>query len=202
MNNNELRTTLGYFKQAMKFFVRFEKEKRPPDAMISFSDGYLVFEAEGEAAVIRAEGEWNGRAWISTLYLAAFYRAPPVEKEVVILYDDGRLRISTLSIKCRWETLSQNFIKRVEQPELIDLVAFDRTMPRAEIYAAGLAGRVLFAQKEKTKLIKRAAKTLEPFGISEGDIAELVDIRVQQHIDQAGEEGQEAPTDKRNIGKP
>jgi len=75
-------------------------------------------------------------------------------------------------------------------------------MPRAEIYAAGLAGRALFAQKEKTKLIKRAAKTLEPFGISEGDIAELVDIRVQQHIDQAGEEGQEAPTDKRNIGKP
>lgn len=185
MTTNELRTTRAYLNQATKFFVHYEKAKRVPDAMISFNGGFLLFEAEGEAAVIRAEGEWNGRAWISASYLAALYRAPPTEKEVVIRYADGRLRISTLSIKCRWENVSDKFIARSENPTLIDLLAFDRTMHRDEIFFAGLAGRIVFALQEKDKLINKAAKVLASLGVSAADLAALVDLRVQEHVNKS-----------------
>jgi len=42
--------------------------------------------------------------------------------------------------------MSDAIIQRTENPTMLDLLAFDRVIPRAEIYATGIAGRIIFAK--------------------------------------------------------
>ena len=181
---NELRVTLPDFKRALKFFRRYDKGNPGPEALISCDGGYMAVEVEGQAIVIHADGEWNGRAIIGSRYLAALHYSPPLENPVVIRYAEDRLRVSTLSIPCRWSKVSDTFIRRTENPSMLDLLAFDRAMPRAEIYSTGIAGRIIFAKKEAPKLTKKAARMLAPLGISEGELVALVERHIQARLDQ------------------
>ena len=191
---NELRVTLPDFKRAMRFFRNIENTRPAQLALISCDSGFMAVEVEGQAIVIHADGEWNGRAIIGARYLVALHRSPPIENPIVIRYADDRLRISTLSIPCDWSKVSDAFIQRTENPTMLDLLAFDRAMPRAEIYATGIAGRIIFAKKEAPKLTKKAARILAPLGISEGELAALVESHIQARVDQDKADSDAPPT--------
>ncbi len=129
MNHNELQVGLADFKLAMKRFRqfregpyrarRYRKAKQCPQALIAFNDGMLSFEAGGDVAVIHAEGEWHGHAFISAAYLGALCEAPPNTDPVILRYENGKLQIATLTLGCEMRPLSEagaalEMVKKVE----------------------------------------------------------------------------------------
>lgn len=179
---NELRIALPDFKLVMKRFRAYRRMKHPPSALFAFSNEMLSVEVGEDLAVVRAEGEWHGHAWISAHYLGVLHLAPPKEDPVVIRYADGKLRISTLILGCEWETVSAQMIERVSDPDLIDLLALDRTVSRSEIHGTDLGKRISQARRTVGGSVTRAAKLLEKVGISEDELWALVEDRIQARI--------------------
>src|SRR5256885_433991 len=101
MEKNELRIPKDQLKLVTKQFRVYKFSKRPPLAIIGFNNGFASFEVEGgEVVAVHAEGEWHGVASIPAFYLAALHKAPPADDPVVVRYDDGKLRISTMVLGC------------------------------------------------------------------------------------------------------
>ena len=184
MKNNELRIALPEFKLAMRMFRRYRKAKNPPEAMFAFESGMLSIEAGGEVAVVHAEGEWHVRAWISSYYLGVFHEVPPRENPVVLRCVEGQLHISTLNIGCRSESLSAPMIKRAENPDIIDLLALDRTVPRHEFHGTDLGKRIAQAKRTASGTITRSSKMLAKLGITEDDLWEMVESQVKERMAQ------------------
>jgi len=167
----------------MRFFKGYEKSKRPTMAMIAFSNGYLSFEVEGaEVVAIGAEGNWQGHASIPAYCLALLHAAPPTENPVELRYENGKMRISTMSIGCHWEPVSAELIRRSESPDTLELLALDRTISRSEVHGTPLGRKIAQAKRVASTAITRAAKSLEPFGIVRVEIAAMVERQIAARI--------------------
>jgi hypothetical protein len=179
---NELRIALGDFKLAMRRFRAYRRLKKVPDALLAFNNGMLSFEAGEDVAVVHADGEWHGRAWVNAYYLGLLHKVAPREDPVVISYADGKLHISTLSLGCEWEVVSARMIARVENPSVLDLLAMDRTVPRAEIHGTDLGKRIAQAKSTAGNSVTRAAKLLEKVGISADDLWAMVEAQIKARM--------------------
>jgi hypothetical protein len=183
MDRNELRIPLNEFKLVAKQFRREVSSKRPAKLLIAFQNGFASFEVEGQDAIaVRAEGEWHGHAHVPAFYFAAFHKAPPIEDPVIILYRDGKLHVSTLTLGCDWETVSAKVIQASEAPGVLDLLALERTVSRAEVHGTSLGKRISQAKRTATAAVTRAASSLEQFGIAREEIERLVEQRIQERI--------------------
>ncbi len=167
----------------MRRFQGYARSKRSLEVLIAFNDGFLSFEVEdGEVVAVRAEGTWHGHAWIPAYYLAAFHASAPTEDPIEIRYQDGKVRISTLSIGCRWETVSAPLIRRAESPDTLELLALERTVTRAEVLGTPIGKKMTQAKRLASGAITRAAQTLAPFGITRDEIAAIVERQIQARI--------------------
>jgi len=154
--SNELKVVLAEFKRAMKLFKSYDRGKRAPEALIAHSNGMLSFEALGEAAVVRAEGEWHGRAEVSARILALLARVPPSENPLLIRYRDGKLQIGTVVVGCRWTDEGAEIVERLENPGLTKQIAGSS--------------------------VTRAGKLLEKLEITVEDLWMMVEQRIQARI--------------------
>ena len=180
--SNELKVVLAEFKRAMKLFKSYDRGKRAPEALIAHSNGMLSFEALGEAAVVRAEGEWHGRAEVSARILALLARVPPSENPLVIRYRDGKLQIGTVVVGCRWTDEGAEIVERLENPGLIDLLALDRTISRAEVHGTKVGKQISQAKHIAGSSVTRAGKLLEKLEITVEDLWMMVEQRIQARI--------------------
>lgn len=190
---NELRVLLREFKCAVGQFKEYGRMKPlrrgrkrqdfDPPALIAFEGGFLSFEAGDLTAVIRADGEWHGRATISARMLGVLALAPPVEDPVPIVYRDGRVQISTVSMRCYWDQDGAKLVQRLENPGTLDLLAMDRTVPRSEVHGTDLGKRITAAKIKTGGAVTRAAKLLADLDITKEELWEMVEFRVRARLE-------------------
>lgn len=179
---NQLAIALGEFKEAIKIFAK----ARPPlsEALLAFEGNYLSLEANDVVAVMRAQGVWSGRATFPGDVLRALARIPPAIDPVPVEYDGHRLLIGNLKIACHWQGSSDAFISSVLHPGPLDLLALERSLPRAELHGSDLGKEARNMKSLATRRINKAAELLEMFGISRADLQGLLEARIAQRTDQ------------------
>lgn len=172
MYKNELSVALDDFKLSIGPF----KKKRPKlgKALLAYSGRFFSIEAGNAKIVMNAEGTWHGRATFSSEILKALAEYPPVVNPLVFTYEDGFLRIGTMKISCQWEAESAIFIKNLQQPSLIDLLAIEVTMPRVELSSTELGKKVMGARRTADRKIRDALMQLEELEITGEDIEYLI----------------------------
>jgi len=150
---------------------------------MAYEGGFLSFESGDATAVMRAEGEWNGRAIFSPEVLRAISLVPPPYDPLTISYADGRLLIGNMTIICQWNSVSKVLIHDLQSPSLVDLLALERTMPRAEIAGTGLGKSIRQAKEKAEQRIIKAVSLLAELEISEAEIRELVEKRIKLRVE-------------------
>ena len=168
---------MAEFKSAMKPFRALRRKLGP--VLMAFEGGFLSFESGDATAVMRAEGEWNGRVTFSPEVLRAIALVPPPYDPLTISYADGRLLIGNMTIVCQWNSVSQALIQDLQSPSLIDLLALERTIPRAEIAGTGLGKKIRLAKDKAKRRITKAASYLEDLEVTETEIRDLVEARIK-----------------------
>jgi len=73
-------------------------------------------------------------------------------------------------------------MKKVTNPSVLDLIAMDRSLPRSEVHASGLAKRIREARAKLARDIRKAAKILVDAEVSEDDLWALAERGVQRRL--------------------
>jgi hypothetical protein len=176
---NVLEVSRGEFARALK---SFRLRSLSNTALLAFENGFLSIESGEQLVTMRALGEWHGRAWTNSNLLKALATAPPSEDPVAIAYSDGKLRVGSTTIGCDWELVSKVFVNKATNPSVLDLLAMDRSSPRSEVHASGLARRIREAQLKLEKDIRKAAKILVDAEVSEDDLWALAARGVRRRL--------------------
>lgn len=177
---NLLQVRLAEFKLATKPFRALRRKLGP--VLMAFEGGFLSFESGDATAVMRAKGEWSGRATFSPEVLRAISLVPPPYDPLTISYADGRLLIGNMTIICQWNSVSQALIHDLQSPSVIDLLALERTLPRAEIAGTGLGKSIRLAKEKAERRIIKAVSYLEDLEVTEAEIRDLVNTKICQRL--------------------
>ena len=177
---NLLHFTRYDFKQATKVFA----SKRLPlgQVLMAFESGFLSFESGAVMAVMRATGDWEGRAVFSPEILRALAAVPPDADPIPIAYADGHILIGGMTIRCQWSLPRQELAHEIENPGLVDLLALGRTLTRAEIRGSELGKRIRSAREKTERRIRNAATQLIELEVSEREIRALVEARIASRL--------------------
>jgi len=178
--HNLLQIPLAEFKRATKVFT--PKRRKLGPALLAFDGTFLSIESGDVAAVMRASGEWHGRATFSAEILRAVATVPPLQNPVPIAYADGHLLIGSMTIPCQWQLISQALIEDLENPSLMDLLALERTLPRDEMKGSALGKRIVGAVRDAEQRIHRAAAQLAELEVTENEIRGLVEAKIARHL--------------------
>lgn len=188
MSKNELSVDLKEFNHAMKIFKvgmerkNAKKKQLTIPAMLSFNDGFLSIESDDKIIVMRATGEWNGKAQFSQNTIKALALVPPNINPVIISYADERISIATMKVGCDWETLSKGMLDKLNNPNPIDIFAMWRTQPAVELRSKGIDKQHKQAQEKMMKITASASKKLEEFEITQQDLLNLIEAKVKAKI--------------------
>jgi hypothetical protein len=90
-------------------------------------------------------------------------------------------------VGCHWETVSASFIQGLKNPDYLDLIALDRTLPRSEIRGKRLDRQIRAAQSVLAGRVAKAAKLLEVADIEEADLWHLVEQNIRARMVPKGE---------------
>lgn len=145
-----------------------------------YEGGFLSIESGEKTAVMRAEGEWHGRATFRYQILQALAVVPPAMNPVPISYAENRLLIGGMNIPCTWVLQGQSMIDRLENPSLLDLLVLEKFIPRAELGSTERGKRVVSAFRMLESRITSATKALEDFGVTEDEIRELTSRKIRE----------------------
>lgn len=173
---NLLHVTRYEFRQATKVFAR--KRLALGQVLMAFEGGFLSFESGEVMAVMRATGDWEGRAVFSPEILRALATVPPDVDPIPIAYADGHILIGGMTIRCEWSLPRQELAHEIENPGLVDLLALGRTLTRAEVRGSELGKRIRSAREKTERRIRNAAAQLIELEISEQQIRMLVEARI------------------------
>jgi hypothetical protein len=182
MQSNLLQISLPDFKHAMKPFTA--KRRKLGRVLLAYERGLLTIESGEASTIMRAEGEWHGRAYFSPEVLRAIALYPPATDPVVISYAEGHVMLATMTIPCDWINPARELAKAIVDPDMLDLLAMGRTMPRAELIGSELGKNIKNAQQRAKRRISNAAVQLFELGISEDDVFSLVESRIAARIAQ------------------
>jgi len=180
MQSNLLQVSLPDFKHAMKPFTA--KRRKLGRVLLAYERGLLTIESGEASTIMRAEGEWHGRAYFSPEVLRAIALYPPATDPVVISYADGHVMLATMTIPCDWINSAHELAKVIVEPTLLDLLAMGRTMPRAEVITTELGKSIRRAQQKSERYIISAAQKLMELGVEEADIRSLIEERIAERI--------------------
>ena len=129
-----------------------------------------------------AEGDWQGRATFSPEILRALATVPPDADPIPIAYADGHILIGSMTILCQWSLPRQELAHEIENPGLVDLLALNRTLTRAEIRGSELGKHIRSAREKAERRIRNAAAQLIELEISEQEIRLLVEARIGSRL--------------------
>ncbi|MHB0986883.1 MAG: hypothetical protein ACYC05_15005 [Sulfuricella sp.] len=180
---NFLEVDAAEFKLATRIFCGKRRKLGP--ALLAFEGGFLSLESGDTTAVMRATGEWHGRATFSAEVLRALAMVPPAGNPIVITYADGHLLVSSLTIACQWHSVSQAFIHDLENPKPLDLLVLERTLPRAEMDSTSLGKKIRATRMKLEQRLKKATAQLEDFEITEAELREMVETRIKSRLGMA-----------------
>lgn len=173
---NFLQLSLAEFKRGTKVFT--PKRLKLGPAMLAFEGGFLSIESGEVTTVMRATGEWHGRATFSAETLRAIATVPPNHDPFTISYADGHLLVGNMTINCQWHLVSETLIRDLENPSLMDFLVMERTLPRSEMKGTALGHQVTEAAKQAEKRIRKALTQLVDLDVTEDEIRALVESKI------------------------
>lgn len=180
MNSNHLQVNLAEFTSAIYLLKKVKPSKSK--ALLAYDGRYLSIEVGAATAAMVAEGEWHGKARFASNLVQAMLKFPPITDPIKISYQNNELLFAGVKIPCEWELVSKGYIKSLENPTLLDLLAIERAVDRHELGVSELGKKCKSAIKEKERRITSAANQLEVFGISADQITHLVDKSISDRI--------------------
>lgn len=180
---NFLEVDAAEFKLATKIFCGKRCKLGP--VLLAYEGGFLSIESGEATAVMRATGEWHGRATFSPEILRALATVPPAQNPIVIAYAEGHLLVSSMTIVCQWNSVSQAFIHDLQNPSLLELLALECTVPRAEMAGTGLGRKIRSARMKLERRLKNAASQLEEFEVTEAELRDIVETRIKSRLGMA-----------------
>ena len=178
--NNFLQVSKTEFKMATKVFT--PKRLKLGRALFAFESGFLSIESGDTTAVMRASGEWHGRATFSPEALRALASFPPNVDPIIITYAEDHLLIGNMTIACRWHMVSDALIHNLENPDLVDLLVLERTIPRAELKGSPLGRRIMAAVQRAEQRIQKAVTQLADLDVTEDEIRSLVEKKLDSRM--------------------
>jgi len=87
-----------------------------------------------------------------------------------------------MKIECHWKLVSKVFLRKVEKPSVLDLLAMDRSLPRSEIHADKWGPIIKKAREKLADDIRKAAKILADGEVTEEDLWSLTERGVQRRL--------------------
>lgn len=178
---NYLKVELNEFKFTTKPFRGPRRNLGP--VLLAFESGFLSFESGDTTVVMRAEGHWNGRATFSPEILRAITMVPPNQDPLIISYaENNHLLIGNLTIQCQWNSMNQKLSSDLQNLKIVDLLALERNLPRAEMAGSSLGKKVRSAKEKAERRIVKATSYLEDLEISEAEIREMVEAKIQLRL--------------------
>jgi hypothetical protein len=163
------------FLEGLKPLKKYVKPTETGDGLITMEEGQLVVSVVSIRVRFPAEGAWPGTVRVAGRFIAGVSRMPPLDNPMAITVRDGRLAIGNLSTSCTVQQESPaQMLLPLNATDFIELLHLAAEYPADQIEAAGLTGRVREAQARADRLIQQAAVILSPLGITEAEIAALV----------------------------
>ena len=190
MSVNTIEVNLKDFIYAIKVFqFGVRKNSKKPTfkgslAILDFRDGFLSIDGEDKVAVMRATGEWAGKAEFSFSIVNALSLFPPTTDPVVIRYDEdqGKLYIGQTVTPCTWQSSIKSVIGKIENPSAIDLFAMWKTQPASELNATAIKTQLSKARAKMKKDVASVAKKLADYEVSEQEISALIEKKIQERV--------------------
>jgi len=176
MLKNMLHVPLVEFRSATKPFSAKRRELKK--ALLAYEGGFLSIESGELTVVMRAEGDWCGRAQFAPDILRALATVPPNQNPVTISYADGHLLVGGMTIPCKWQESGTAPDGLPLGASLMDFLVLDRIMPRVEATGSSrVAVKVRLAKQSAERRIRNAAKSLGELGVAADEIRALVESK-------------------------
>lgn len=169
----EYTISLADFKSVLKLLKIPVRLTKDGELLISHDGTDLKFVTQGMETSITGQGHWPGTARVAAKYFLPLIKMPPDKDPVTLRFSEGRLKIETFSIACRWQAICPVPIDLPMDALAIDILRLRFQYSLDELDGAGLLTRLGQLEKDVRKKIKRAAVLLEPYGITEQDITRL-----------------------------
>lgn len=152
-------------------------------AVLTYANGALQIALGGCAFRADAEGEWAGQVTVPASFIRRLAKAPPGGNGPVPISTDGEtLRIGFVATECRWDRLVHPRIELPLGATLLHKLMLRLSYSGDDISSSNLMDEVKAAEAERDKLIEKAARLLQPLGIKESDMRELVDSVLRQRL--------------------
>lgn len=179
-----MQVDLSEFKEGLKPF----RSKKPVTGkiLLAFENGFLSLESNEIKTVMRATGQWEGRAQFSGEILRALAMVPPDKNPVTISYAQNRILIEGMTIACTWQSNRDDdidfMIDVAMNPSIIDYLAMDRVGKRVNVGKPGISQKIRSAKEKMERRVKNASTQLHDLGISEDEIRALIDTKIEARI--------------------
>ena len=165
----------SHFREGLKRF-RAMHGPRPSDKVhFAFDGSYLSVDALDSAFAARATGAWPGVASCGLSLVAALAKVPPHGEDISLRYEDGHLRIETLTVAAEWQPVSGSLLAAPVVLDWVETLSLKYRMHRSRLLNLGRMSEVESAEKKLTAVIARATKVLAPLGVRERDVRMLVE---------------------------
>jgi hypothetical protein len=173
-----LKVNRADFQRALKMLRKFATPHDAEEAVLSYADGSLTISVTGMESGMAAEGDWPGEARMPAKVFLQLSTVLPQGDPLPLSVEDGRLYIGITGFTCTWQEKKWRPLFLPANPTLKQiLILRDEAFP-AEIDAAGLAGVIADAERQRDSLIYKAAMILKPLGVTEADLAVIVEQSV------------------------
>jgi hypothetical protein len=112
--------------------------------------------------------------------LFALAKFPPEEESVSVQCDGEKLRIGPLTVGCKWQAVSHTLMKLPAVPDWVEALSLKYRASRPQILAEKLDFDIKVAEHKLGLLIKRVARPLAPLGVTQDDIRQLIERRLEE----------------------
>jgi hypothetical protein len=134
----------------------------------------MIVDCAGNSVEFAARGQWEQVARVPASIFIGLSKRPPSADETVMRVDGARFYLGSTSADCVVQATPETRIVIPLDPSLRDLFKLNFQYPQDAIDDGGLQRAVDAAVEESLTLIRDAAVTLAPLGISAEQLRDLV----------------------------
>ncbi len=179
---HEFTVSLADFKSALKILKVAITKNNDGELLITFDGSCLFFVTQGAETSISGQGYWPGTARVAAKYIIPLIKIPPENDPLTLRIIDGKLKIETYTIVCKWQDTSPVPIDVPMDARPIDILRLRFKYSLDDLTEAGLVTKIGELEKDVRKKIKKSAAMLNPYGITENDLLRLYAAALEKKL--------------------
>lgn len=168
---------------------RIRRIKAAERAILGFDGLCMTIEVRNAMTHAQAVGVWPGNAVVAATTIAALTAAPMLGDRVTVSCDQENVKFGPIKVGCVWQPISDKVMDLDPVADWLRGIAIKYTKSRGQIVSEGLTREVELAEGKLAVIVKRAAKTLAPIGISAPELERLIEFWLEHHFVHDRDEG-------------